>query len=162
MKATIEEQLRRLKPAYGKSIDSLWLSYLTEDSKGKKEIEEIVPILTMKGLNESYDEDKINLVPPSQQQADGEYRIGNVEYADKGFYPFGLREDEWIQHLSIFGRSGSGKTNLVLGIIKSFLEKKKPFLIFDWKRNYRDMFTEQKISWFLLSAGISVRSGSTH
>lgn len=144
MKATIEEQLRRLKPAYGKSIDSLWLSYLTEDSKGKKEIEEIVPILTMKGLNESYDEDKINLVPPSQQQADGEYRIGNVEYADKGFYPFGLREDEWIQHLSIFGRSGSGKTNLVLGIIKSFLEKKKPFLIFDWKRNYRDMFTERK------------------
>ena len=139
---TIEEQFRKLKPAYGKIIDRLWLNYLLEDFKGKKEIANLLPILSMKGLNESYDIEKTNLVPPTEKDAYGEFYVGDVQYADKILYPFGLREDDWIQHVSIFGRSGSGKTNLVIGIIKSFLEKKKPFLVFDWKKNYRDLLAE--------------------
>jgi len=51
-------------------------------------------------------------------------------------YPFGLREDEFIQHIDIFGRSGSGKTNLAYSLLYGLLKAKKPFRVFDWKRYY--------------------------
>ena len=135
----IEEDFKKLKPIFGKSIDSLWLNYLLEEDEGKKDIRNLLPILADQGLNYRYDEEKIFLVPPKKEDAYGEYQLGTVEYADKEFYSFGLRENEWIQHVSIFGRSGCGKTNLVFTIINNFVEIGKPFMIFDWKRNYRDL-----------------------
>jgi hypothetical protein len=35
--------------------------------------------------------------------------------------------------------SGSGKTNLALNIIQGFIEKDKPFLVFDWKKSFRPL-----------------------
>ena len=107
----IEKDFRKLKPVFGKSIDSLWMSYLLEEGEGKKEIESLLPILADQGLNHRYDEERIFLVPPKKEDAYGEYSLGTVEYAGREFYPFGLRENEWIQHVTIFGRSGCGKTN---------------------------------------------------
>jgi hypothetical protein len=137
-----EDYFRKLKPVMGIAIDRLWTSYLAEDEKGKKEIEELLPILAQKALNKDYNNGYNLLVPPSKELASGEYIIGDVEYADKKFYPFGLREDEWIQHLSIFGRTGSGKTNLVYQLLRNFIQKGKPFLVFDWKRSYRKLAEE--------------------
>ena len=57
----------------------------------------------------------------------------------KSFCSFGLREDEWIKHLLIVGMSGAGKTNLTFQILRELKEKTKPFLVFDWKKNYRDL-----------------------
>jgi len=57
-------------------------------------------------------------------------------------YPFCLREHDWIKHVLIVGASGSGKTNLCFQVLKNFIYKKKPFLVLDWKRNYRDIITE--------------------
>jgi hypothetical protein len=54
-------------------------------------------------------------------------------------YPFALREKEWIQHVGIFGRSGGGKTNLGFLLVRELVKNNKPFLVFDWKRNYRDL-----------------------
>lgn len=126
----------------GTAIDRLWISYLAEDEKGKKEIEELLPILAQKALKKDYNEGYNLLVPPSKEQALGKYPLGEVVYAERGFYPFGLREEDWIQHLSIFGRTGSGKTNLVYQILKNFIQKGKPFLVFDWKRSYRKLAEE--------------------
>ncbi len=53
--------------------------------------------------------------------------------------PFGLEAGELIQHLAIFGRSGAGKTNTVMVLLRALLERGVPFLVFDWKRNYRDL-----------------------
>ena len=39
------------------------------------------------------------------------------------------------------GRSGSGKTNLVFALIGNLLRNRKPFLIFDWKKNYRPLIS---------------------
>lgn len=57
----------------------------------------------------------------------------------KPFCSFGLREDEWIKHLLIVGMSGAGKTNLTFRILRQLEAKKKPFLVFDWEKNYRDL-----------------------
>ena len=62
-------------------------------------------------------------------------------YGDQEYYPFGLRENEWLRHVGIFGTTGSGKTNCAFILLWNLLKKKKPFLIFDWKRNYRDLLT---------------------
>ena len=51
----------------------------------------------------------------------------------------GLREDEWIKHMLITGMTGAGKTNLAFQILRELKQHNKPFLIFDWKRNYRDL-----------------------
>jgi len=80
-----------------------------------------------------------DLVPPFQQQAWGDYPLGHVLYCGKQLYPFGLRENEWIQHMAILGRSGGGKTNLGFQLLTELKRKGKPFLVFDWKRNYRDL-----------------------
>lgn len=44
----------------------------------------------------------------------------------------------------MFGRSGAGKTNVGFLILKQLQEKRKPVLIFDWKRNYRDLLVQDE------------------
>lgn len=138
----IREEFRRLKPVLGAQADNLWSYYLTADEREKREILQMLPLLAKKVLRDTFNEDKIVLPPPTREQSQGEYEIGEIEYADKTFYSFGLREKEWVQHITIFGRSGCGKTNLVFGIIRNLIEKRKPFIIFDWKRNYRDLISK--------------------
>ena len=43
--------------------------------------------------------------------------------------------------MAILGRSGAGKTNLGFLILQKLQQKNKPFLLFDWKRNYRDLLS---------------------
>ena len=74
-----------------------------------------------------------------KMSAAGAYELGHVLNYEKVLHPFGIREDEFIQHMAIFGRSGAGKTNTVALLIKELVRHRKPFLIFDWKRNYRDL-----------------------
>ena len=82
---------------------------------------------------------RLQLVTGSAAAATGTYGLGTVRYNGRDLHPFGLREDEWCQHVGIFGRSGAGKTNLGFLVIHELLAKQKPLLIFDWKRNYRDL-----------------------
>ena len=75
---------------------------------------------------------------PDQKEIHGDFVFGTV-----GTNSFGLNESEMLQHMLVVGRSGSGKTNCSFIIIKEFLKKGKPFLVFDWKRNYRDLLLDE-------------------
>lgn len=134
----IEELFRVLKPVLGERLRELWLEYRL-NPESRREIEGLLHVLAAQHLGRDFDRQHTLLPPPAMHVAAGEYPLGTVLYGSKELYPFGLREQEWIQHASIFGRTGSGKTNVGLLIVKQLLEKAKPFLIFDWKRNYRDM-----------------------
>lgn len=135
----IKQLCRKLRPVVGPKIDKIWQAYLIEDHKGKEEIEEYLKLLSASVISEKLEKDEIFLFPPSKENAYGTYYVGNVLYNKRSLYPFGLREGEWIQHVGIFGRSGAGKTNLGFSIVSELVEKNKPFIIFDWKRNYRDL-----------------------
>ena len=138
-----EEICQKLKPIKGDMIDRLWKAYLIEDIAGKREIEQILQILYYEIFPVSSNEARQStLFPPPRERVRGEYPVGQVTYAENKLYPFGLREDDWIKHVLIVGASGSGKTNLCFQILKNFLYKGKPFLVFDWKRNYRDIVNE--------------------
>jgi len=135
----IRQLCRRLRPILGARIDEVFAGYCAEDPDGKQQLETYLEMLSAKYLSQGLDDSEPGLIPPSQTQAHGQYPIGQVSYSGKNLYEFGLRENEWIQHMAILGRSGSGKTNIGFSILRTLVEHEKPFLVFDWKRNYRDL-----------------------
>lgn len=113
--------------------------YLAEDNfKRKKELENQILLLEQQLIGDKVEREKVILPPVSLKNGAGKFPIGDIVYNNKVVCPIGLNPDEIIQHTVIFGRSGAGKTNLGLLMIKNFLKTKVPFLVFDWKRNYRD------------------------
>lgn len=117
----VREVFKKLRPVLGKRIDELWLIYQL-DAKRRREIEGMLQALAAKHLDKSYEEKEPLLKPPDREEAAGGYPLGMVTYG-KPLYPFGLREQEWIQHVGIFGRSGSGKTNCGFLILKKLPRK---------------------------------------
>ena len=140
----VREICRKLKPLLGERVDRLFMAYAAEDDEGKKQIEAYLDVLMSKHLDVGVDRQPVELVPPASHDVAGEYPLGNVQYAGKRIGTFGLREDEWIQHVGVFGRSGAGKTNLGFEIFRQLLAHDKPVLVFDWKRNYRDLLALPK------------------
>ncbi len=137
---TPAEMCRRLKPVFGSKIDALYLKYtMTTNRETKAQIEQALNALYHKHVNDTMLNEKVLLDPPRQDIIGGEYDLGNVNYADKDLYSFGLREKDWVRHVCISGMSGSGKTNFAFQILKNFINNKKPFLVFDWKKSFRPL-----------------------
>ena len=135
----IEDVFRKLRPVMGQQLDMLWQEYLVADVEIRKTIERMLRVTLAQRLGETFEAEHVLLKPPPKELAAGEYPAGLIHYGREGFYPFGLREDEFIQHIGIFGRSGGGKTNLAYMLLHGLIRAGKPFLVFDWKRNYRDL-----------------------
>lgn len=135
----VRELCLRLKPILGEKMEHIFAAYAAEDVEGKKQIESYLELLATKYVPQKLEQAEPDLLPPTQEQAAGTYPLGQVQYAGRELYPFGLREEEWIQHLAVLGRSGAGKTNTGFVILNELKRHGKPFLVFDWKRNYRDL-----------------------
>ena len=135
----VRQLCRRLRPILGARMDQVFTAYCAEDADGKEQVETYLELLSAQHLPQGLDDNEPGLIPPSAEQARGEYPLGRVRYCGRDLGEFGLRENEWIQHMAILGRSGGGKTNLGFQILSELKRKGKPFLVFDWKRNYRDL-----------------------
>ena len=133
----IKDLLQKLNPVLKDKAKALW--YLNIFSKDKKEAFKnnlFLRILADNKANIDYMEN-IRLPPPDPDKLRGDYKIGKVIYPDSEYAEFGLRESEFIKHLLITGMTGTGKTNLSFHILRELKKQNKPFLIFDWKMNYR-------------------------
>ena len=136
----VEEKLRLLQPLMpARQWAGLRWQYLFEkDWRKKKEMESWMDLILAQkapGLQS----EQILLPPPQGAEMAGEYTVGEVLYPNKAISSFGIREPEWLRHCGIFGKTGSGKTTLVMNLIREICRHQKPFLIFDYKRNYRDL-----------------------
>ena len=149
----VYELCQKLKPLIGPQADAYWFAYLAENAEGKKELADTLQLMASQLLGPDFEQSKGHLSVPSRTDAQGEYPIGTIMYAGRSLHPFGLRESEWLQHISIFGRSGAGKTNTVFLLVKNLLNHNKPFLIFDWKRNYRDLLAGQDKQTLVYTVG---------
>ncbi len=149
----IEEIFRKLKPISEGDLDRIWQEYILSDAKTQKSMEDVLRLILAKNLGQTFEEKEILLEPPPDTDASGEYPLGIIYYGKQKFYPFALRESEWIQHVGIFGRSGSGKTNTAFLVVLNLLSHGKPFLVFDWKRNYRDLLSLDVGQDFLVFTG---------
>ena len=147
----IEEAFRKLKPVAGMDLDRLWREYILADGQGRRAIEDSLRLGLARRLDQTFEEKEVLLEPPPKALVKGEYPLGMVHYGRERFHPFGMQEKEWVQHIGVFSRSGWGKTNVAYLIVMNLLARKKPFLVFDWKRNYRDlipMFPDREILIF--------------
>jgi hypothetical protein len=134
-----EEKLRKLAPEGRRNADLAWLLYLSGENKERQAADELIDILLFQKLDKDYHEN-IFLDPPPAPDCFGEYLLGTVVYPPgKSYCAFGLRESEWIKHTMIAGMTGTGKTNLAFQIVIELNKRAKPFMVFDWKRNYRDL-----------------------
>lgn len=140
MKMEADELFRKLRPAVGKRIDVLWIEYQLKP-ENRKEIEGLLNVMAWQYLGQRLNTTTPLLLPPDKAIANGEYELGRVIYGNNDLHCFGLRETEMIQHVAIFGRTGSGKTNATYLLLNELVKKQKPFIVFDWKRNYRDLLT---------------------
>lgn len=150
----VEEKLRLLKPVlHPTQWGALRIRYVFEtDYKKRQEIETMLDMLIAQKVP-GLPSQQILLPPQDAETLKGDYPIGEVIYPDKPFGKFGIRKPEWIRHCGIFGKTGSGKTTLAINIIQQLCRHNHPFLIFDYKRNYRDLlkhpeFKDQKILIF--------------
>ena len=137
--ARVRELCRKLKPVIGQQADRIWMAYVAENESGKTQVQDYLELLAAQHFQGTLESEGPGLIPPKAEDAAGEYVLGDVAYNGRSLYPFGLRENEWTQHMGVFGRSGAGKTNFGFLIVQELLAKGKPVLIFDWKRNYRDL-----------------------
>jgi hypothetical protein len=137
--ARVREICQKLKPIIGEQAERCWFAYISENDEGKEQIESYLELVAAQHLRSSLSSEEPAFLPPEADAAAGPYHLGTVSYNGRDLHPFGLREDEWTQHVGLFGRSGAGKTNLGFLIVRELLAKGKPVLIFDWKRNYRDL-----------------------
>ncbi|MDP3966090.1 MAG: DUF87 domain-containing protein [archaeon] len=136
---SVEEIARKLKPILGKKIDEIYFRYMNSESYEEKgEITQFLTALYQKHLNQLLDKDFL-LEPPKEEILQGEYSLAKVSYAGKTLFPFYLREKDWPRHVCVTGMSGSGKTTFALNILNKFIEKDKPFLVFDWKKSFRPL-----------------------
>lgn len=139
MTRDVEEKLRQLAPIDPSMADLGWLFYLSGETEERRQADELLDILLFQQVQKGYPK-QIFLDPSPPSQCAGEYPLGMVVYPPGRLYaPFGLQEGEWIKHVLITGMTGTGKTNLAFHILRELRKKKKPFLVFDWKRGYRDI-----------------------
>lgn len=86
---------------------------------------------------------EILLSLPPRSVARGKINLGTVLYAGER-WPVGLRPEEIIAHLGIFGRSGAGKTNLVFHLLRQLGDRNVVWLFLDWKRTARHLLPHLK------------------
>ncbi|MBI2132382.1 MAG: ATP-binding protein [Candidatus Tectomicrobia bacterium] len=140
MQPTPHDTLKHLEPILGKhKTTALWRYYLSQGTPFDRQAAAgLIELLAERNLPSRYQQTPV-LPPPDPSKCTGDYPLGRVLYQNKPYAPFGLREEEWLRHVLIVGMSGTGKTNLAFHLLGQFQKKGKPFLVFDWKRNYRDL-----------------------
>jgi hypothetical protein len=139
----LPDLFRRLKPVYGTRIDQLWIAYQVADKERRAQIEELLMILAVRKLGIALGDERIVLEPPPADLIGrGEYTIGNVEYPGLAPFPFRLSRNDLLRHVFLLGPSGTGKSTLIIGLLRQLSADRIPWWAVDFKRNYRCMLAD--------------------
>jgi hypothetical protein len=139
----LPDVFKRLKPLYGKRIDDLWIAYQLGSPEDKLAIDEVLTILAVKRLGIAVGDEKIILEPPPYAViTTGEYTIGTITYPGLAPYPFTVHRKDLLRHMFLLGPSGTGKSTLIIGLLRQLLRDGVPFWSIDFKRNYRCLLND--------------------
>jgi hypothetical protein len=100
--------------------------------------------------------DRVDLLSlPTLKVSQGDFHVGTIVY-DEPKWSIGISRGEMLQSMAIFGRSGSGKTNLVFHLLEELLKKGVAFLFLDWKQTARHLLPFLKRSIGVYTPGRSL------
>lgn len=137
----IERIARKLEPLMPEQVQR-WLRMRdTADPEIRGLIDKQIVLTAQRKLGDYHK--KILLSLPPRKSTRGQIELGTILYNGER-WPIGLRKEELLQHLGIFGRSGAGKTNLVFHLLMQLSDKGVPWLFFDWKRTCRHLLPQLK------------------
>lgn len=137
----IESIARKLRPLRPNSVDR----WLTKRAIAEPELRELIDHQirhTAQRVLGDVENQPLLSLPPART-IDGPLHLGTVLYAGSR-HTCGLRLDELLQNIVILGRSGAGKTNVVLHLLEQLAARKIAFVFLDWKRNARQMLPRLK------------------
>lgn len=132
-----QDRCRALRPLLGKQADAFWTAYLFQNEQGKCDLEDQIELLVNAKLNGDVENTAPIFHPPSPEKAAGGIPLGSVHYNGQDMHPFGITETEASQHISICGRSGSGKSNTAYVLARNLTLAGIPWLCLDWKQSWR-------------------------
>lgn len=134
---------RRLRPVFGARIDALWVEYQTASVERKREIEGLLSLVAAKRFGIPSGEEVLVLdPPPAGVIGEGDYTLGNVLYPGLSAYPARVGRNELLRHVFILGPTGTGKSTFIIGLLQQLLRDGVPFMVFDFKRNYRCLLAD--------------------
>jgi hypothetical protein len=144
----IHDLFRRLKPLYPEHIERLWIEYHLGDPDRQREINELLMVLAIKHLGMMVGEERLLLDPPPRDLIGrGDFLLGYTTYPGLPPSPIRIARDELLRHLFILGPTGTGKSTLLLGLLRQLLAT-VPVMIFDFKRNYRCLLADHRLVVF--------------
>jgi len=132
----IEKIAAKLKPLNPDKVSHWLKTRELADSDLKSLIDKQIISTAYQSLGDFHN--KILLSLPPENKTKGSINLGTILY-DEEKWPFGISNTEFLQNMGIFGRSGSGKTNLAFHIIKQLDCNRIPYLFFDNKRTLRHL-----------------------
>ena len=140
---TMRDTLAKLAPVIGSErAAKLWKVYLSGDASDRRELETAVEAYAARVLDDRPDASPPGLFPPPPASVSaGEIRLGQVRYANRDIHDFGLRRQELLRHVGVYGSSGCGKSNAIALILDGVAQQGIPFLLCDFKRTFRSLLT---------------------
>lgn len=130
-----DEFLRKLDPLMPARVRAWRRSLTIVDEPTRRLLEQQIALVAHDRLR---DPTALLLSLPPSERARGAFHLGTIRY-DEPKWPAGLRADELLQHVAIFGRSGAGKTNVLFHLLTQFAQQEIPFVFLDWKRTGRHL-----------------------
>jgi hypothetical protein len=137
--ADVEWLAAKLEPLMPSLVGQWLRARQTADSELRNLIDQKIVAEARRHFGEP--DKRILLSLPPEKTIRGSLNLGNVVY-DRQRWPAGVRASELLQNLGIFGRSGSGKTNLILHLLLQLEAQGIPWLFLDWKRTARQLIPQ--------------------
>lgn len=128
-----EDLLRKLAPLLPARVRSWRAALALADAPTRRLLEQHIRLVARARLG---DPGALLLSLPPRKQAP--IALGTVRY-EAPKWPVGLRLEEVLQHVAIFGRSGAGKTNVLFHLLRQLTDHHVPFVLLDWKRTGRHL-----------------------
>jgi hypothetical protein len=138
----IEGLCRKLKPILGTKADELWYMWLAADLQERKELEIEIELIAEKVLKHGPLQERVVLLPPpSEENAEGTFLLGEAVYRDKNLFSVYLNKEDFIKQIGIFSITGGGKTNTGMLLALQLIKKRIPVMVIDWKRQWRSILS---------------------
>lgn len=141
----VKDKLSRINHGISaETLDLIYSDYLQEEDVERKGedrafLEEVVRLYSPElALSR-----KPLLPVPNADDSSGDIVLGKIIQGEEELWDFAIPAHELNQgHILIASRSGHGKTTLLMRIVSQLLENETPFLITDYKRDFRGLTKE--------------------